>query len=140
MTPGTVNVIGCIKTTATNSGFATTAMPLMLYRKHFQTIPIQVEQTIPMLDVSAAISEDKKILTVSMVNSDDQPLTFQLDIPDSHISKNGQAWIIQNDDPEAFNVPGEDPEVTIVESAYTLKKNRIEVPAYAVMMLKFELL
>ena len=135
----TVNVIGCIKTTATSAGFATTAMPLMLYRKHFQTIPVQVEQTIPLLDVSAAISEEKNILTVSMVNSDDQPKTFLLDIQDHHLSKNGQAWIIQNNDPEAFNVPGEDPEVTIVESAYTLKKNRIEVPAYAIMLLEFEL-
>jgi alpha-N-arabinofuranosidase len=136
----TVNVIRCIKTTATKSGFATTAMPLMLYRKHFETIPVQVNNAIPMLDIAAAISEDRKILTVSMVNSDDRPKTCHLDIPDSHISKNGKTWIIQNDDPEAFNVPGEDPEVTIVESAYSLKKNRIEVPAYAVMMLEFELL
>jgi alpha-N-arabinofuranosidase len=136
----TVNVIGCIKTTATKSGFATTAMPLMLYRKHFETIPVQVNNAIPMLDIAAAISADKKILTVSMVNSDDRPKTYQLDIPDSHISKNGKTWIIQNDDPEAFNVPGEDPDVTIVESEFSLKKNRIEVPAYAVMMFEFELL
>ena len=136
----TVNVIGCIKTTTTKSGFATTAMPLMLYRKHFETIPVQVNNAIPMLDIAAAISEDRKILTVSMVNSDDRPKTYHLDIPDSHISKNGKEWFIQNDDPEAFNVPGEEPEVTIVESEYSLKKNRIEVPAYAVMMLEFELL
>ena len=136
----TVNVIGCIKTTATTSGFATTAMPLMLYRKHFETIPVQVNNAIPLLDIAAAISEDRKILTVSMVNSDDRPKTYHLDIPDSHISKNGRTWIIQNDDPEAFNVPGEDPEVTIVESEFSLKKNRIEVPAYAVMMIEFELL
>ena len=135
----TVNVIGCIKTTATEAGFATTAMPLMLYRKHFETIPVQVKHTVPLLDVAAAISEDKEVLTVSMVNSDNQPKTFLLDIRDCSLPKNGTSWIIQHEDPEAFNVPGEDPEVNIVESDYTMKNNRIEVPAYAIMMLKFEL-
>ena len=136
----TVNVIGCIKTTATEAGFATTAMPLMLYRKHFETIPVQVKHTVPLLDVAAAISEDKEVLTVSMVNSDNQPKTFLLDIRDYSLPKNGTSWIIQHEDPEAFNVPGEDPEVNIVESDYTMKNNRIEVPAYAIMMLKFELM
>ena len=75
----TVNVIGCIKTTATTAGFATTAMPLILYRKHFESIPVQVTHSIPMLDVAAAISEDKHTLTVSIVNSDDQPKVFKLD-------------------------------------------------------------
>ena len=136
----TVNVIGCIKTTATEAGFATTAMPLMLYRKHFETIPVQVKHTVPLLDVAAAISEDKEVLTVSMVNSDNQPKTFLLDIGDYSLPKNGTSWIIQHEDPEAFNVPGEDPEVNIVESDYTMKNNRIVVPAYAIMMLKFELM
>jgi alpha-N-arabinofuranosidase len=136
----TVNVIGCIKTTATEAGFATTAMPLMLYRKHFETIPVQVKHTVPLLDVAAAISEDREVLTVSMVNSDNQPKTFLLDIRDYILPKNGTSWIIHHEDPEAFNVPGEDPEVNIVESDYTMKNNRIEVPAYAIMMLKFELM
>ena len=136
----TVNVIGCIKTTATEAGFATTAMPLMLYRKHFETIPVQVKHTVPLLDVAAAISEDKEVLTVSMVNSDNQPKTFLLDIRDCSLPKTGTSWIIQHEDPEAFNVPGEDPEVNIVESDYTMKNNRIVVPAYAIMMLKFELM
>jgi len=135
----TVNVIGCIKTTATEAGFATTAMPLMLYRKHFETIPVQVNQSIPLLDVAAAISPDQHILTVSMVNSDDQPKSFQLDIPGQSLPRNGKAWIIHHEDPEAYNVPGEDPEVTIVASDYTMKRNRIEVAAYAIMLLKFEI-
>jgi alpha-N-arabinofuranosidase len=133
----TVNVIGCIKTTSTNAGFATTAMPLILYRKHFEFIPVRVNNTIPNLDIAAAISEGKDVLTVSMVNSGDKPVTYQLAVDGISISKNGTAWMIQNEDPEAYNVPGEAPEVTIVESEYTLKKNRIEVPAYAVMLLKF---
>lgn len=136
----TVNVIGCIKTTTTNAGFATTALPLMLYHKHFESVPLQVSHTIPDLDVAAALSEDKNTLTVSMVNSNAQPVIFKLTAGDISIPGTCQAWTIQHEDPEAYNVPGEDPEVTIEESDFTMKKNRIEVPAYAIMLLKFDLL
>jgi len=135
----TVNVIGCIKATTTSAGFATTALPLILYRRHFESIPVQVNDTIPLLDVAAAVSEDKDVLTVSMVNSNDQPVTFELAVDEISLPSSAQVWTIQNDDPEAFNVPGEDPEVTIVESACTINRNRIEVPAYAIMLLRFDL-
>ena len=135
----TVNVIGCIKTTATSAGFATTALPLMLYRRHFEAIPVRVDNTVPGLDIAAAVSEEKDILTVSVVNSGDKPAVFQLDVPGTSISDKGQAWIIHHEDPEAYNVPGEDPQVTIEETGYTLKRNRIEVPAYAIMLFRFDM-
>ena len=43
----TVNVIGCIKTTKTDAFFDATALPLMLYRHHFGTIPVEVAATTP---------------------------------------------------------------------------------------------
>jgi alpha-N-arabinofuranosidase len=135
----TVNVIGCIKTTATSAGFATTALPLILYRNHFESIPVQVNHSIPMLDVTAAVSEEKDILTVSMVNSDDNLKAFKLEVHDGSISNNGRAWLIHHDDPEAYNVPGQDPQVSILESDFNMKKNRIEVPAYSIMLLRFDL-
>jgi len=136
----TVNVIGCIKTTTTSAGFATTALPLILYRKHFESVPVGVDNTISGLDVAAAVSDDKNVLTVSIVNSGAQAAVYELDIPGISLSKEVSAWTIQNDNPEAYNVPGEDPEVSIVESAFTMKKNRIEVPSYAIVLLKFEIL
>jgi len=135
----TVNVIGCIKTTTTSAGYATTALPLILYRKHFETIPVRVTNDIPFLDVSAAVSPAKDILTVSMVNSGDQPAVFELEVPGITLPKEAESWTIHNEDPEAYNVPGKDPEVTIVEATYTLKKHRIEVPGYSIVLLRFEL-
>jgi len=132
----TVNVIGCIKTTATTAGFATTAMPLILYRKHFESIPVRVTHSVPDLDVAAAVSEWKDLLTISLVNTGEEPGVVQLKVPGISIPKTATAWIIQHEDPEAYNVPGKDPEVTIVESDYTISRNRIEVPGYAIMMLK----
>jgi alpha-N-arabinofuranosidase len=134
----TVNVIGCIKTTATSAGFATTALPLILYRQHFETIPVAVSHSIPMLDVSAALSEGGDVLTAAMVNSSDQPVAFELDVPGMDLPPDARSWMIHHEDPEAFNVPGEKPQVTIVESVCTIRKNRIEVPAYAILLLRFD--
>lgn len=38
----TVNVIGCIKTTTIASAFDATALPLILYRNHFGTVPVEI--------------------------------------------------------------------------------------------------
>jgi alpha-N-arabinofuranosidase len=135
----TVNVIGCIKTTTTSAGFATTALPLILYRKQFESVPVRVDNDIARLDVAAALSENKDVLTVSMVNSGDQAVAFELDVPGISLPKTAGAWTIQHDNPEAYNIPGKDPEVAILESARILKKNRIEVPSYAIVLLKFEI-
>ncbi len=135
----TVNVIGCIKTTSTSAGFATTAMPLMLYRKHFETIPVKVNHSIPNVDVAAAVSEGNDILTVSMVNSGDKPVALFLEVPGAGLSEVQGSWMIQHDDPEAYNVPGQDPEVKITETDTAIKKNRVEIPAYAVLLLRFDI-
>ncbi len=64
----TVNVIGCVKTTKTAAGLATTALPLMLYRKHYGEIPLAVGKHDGSLDVTAALTADKKYLTIAVVN------------------------------------------------------------------------
>ena len=60
----TVNVIGSIKTTKTDVGFAATGLPLMLYRKHYGTIPVDIAYNNDALDIAAAWTEDKKALTI----------------------------------------------------------------------------
>ena len=135
----TVNVIGCIKTTSTSAGFATTALPLILYRKHFESVPVRVGNPLPGLDIAAALSGEGNVLTVSVVNSLDQPAVFELDVPGINLPEEASAWTIQHDNPEAYNEPGKEPEVSIVESVYRVKKQRVEVPSYAILLLKFEI-
>ncbi len=64
----TVNVLGCIKVTTTAAAFESTGLVLELYRNHFGTIPIAVSGTGNNLDVSAAWADDKKAITVAIVN------------------------------------------------------------------------
>jgi alpha-L-arabinofuranosidase len=111
----TVNVIGCIKTTKTAAAMDTTALPLMLYRKHFGTIPVSVETSGP-VDAAAAWTADRKALTIGIVN----PTLRKLDIPwrvtGARLGDVGQRWQIIGPDPMAHNEPGKKPAVVIEAS------------------------
>ncbi|MCA9258228.1 MAG: hypothetical protein KDA61_03460, partial [Planctomycetales bacterium] len=102
----TVNVIGCIKTTHTDAFLATTALPLMIYRKHFGTTPVQVEvqQGDRQLDVVAALTEDGKTLTLGIVNPHDLEvgLSWELDGAPLKASRVEQ-WTVAGSDPDAYN-------------------------------------
>ncbi len=132
----TVNVIGAIKTTQTASSFETTGLVLKLYRNHFGSVPVKVESANPNLDVSAALTEDKSVLTVAVVNMGFVPQTLQLDLAGIKLLKKGRQWVIQNDDPEVYNTPGEEPKVVIEELPLDFSKNVIDVPGYSVMLIK----
>ncbi len=132
----TVNVIGCIKTTPTAAGFATTGLPLKLYREHFGSIPVKVDAQSTGLDIVAAISPDKTYLTVAIVNEKAEKQKIAFDFVNSGIDKNGKQWLIQNNDLKAYNDPGKTPAVQIVESDISLENNQIEVQPYAIHLIR----
>ena len=134
----TVNVIGCIKTTNTQSVFATTGLPLKLYRNHFAEIPVAV-QTDSMLDIAAAVSKDKKWLSIAIVNPTEKSEQIGFDFDTYKVSKSGTQFLIHHEDPEAFNQPGMEPQVAIHESEHELNKNGVVVPGYSILLLKFDL-
>ncbi|MGD0627675.1 MAG: alpha-L-arabinofuranosidase C-terminal domain-containing protein, partial [Thermodesulfobacteriota bacterium] len=74
----TVNVIGAIKTSRTASILDTTGVTLKLYRQHFGQIPVEVKASnIAPLDVSAALKNDRRAITIAVVNPTDK----QRDLP-----------------------------------------------------------
>jgi hypothetical protein len=48
----------------------------------------------------------------------------------------GQAWLIHHNDPEAFNTPGEEPNVRIEELTQDFSKQLITVPGYSIKLMK----
>jgi alpha-L-arabinofuranosidase len=103
----TVNVIGCIKTTPTSAGFATTGLPLKLYRNHFGTIPIPIENNNPFLDVAVATTPERNKLTIAVVNSSDKPDFLKFDLEGVKILPEGKKWVISHPDPGTYNEPGQ---------------------------------
>jgi alpha-N-arabinofuranosidase len=128
----TVNVIGCIKTTTIASGFAATGLPLKLYRNHFGSFPVVVNQEFEDLDIAVALNATKDKITISVVNISPEPKSVSFDLGDIRLQPKGIQWTIQNDDPEAFNIPGEEPRIQIIESI--TESGQIHVPGYSISM------
>ncbi|MDH3246191.1 MAG: hypothetical protein OEM26_16330, partial [Saprospiraceae bacterium] len=117
----TVNVIGCIKTTPTAAGFATTGLPLKLYRQHFGSIPVVANADSTHLDIVAAMSPDQAYLTLAIINTKAEKQEVAFDFGNGRIENAGRQWLIQHDDLMAYNDPDKPPAVEIEESDILLK-------------------
>ena len=135
----TVNVIGAIKTTHTAAAFDATALPQVLYRNHFGTIPIEVTQQPDGLDVSAAWTEDKKAITIAVVNPQTKADELVVNFGATAVKDQATQWLITGDDPNEYNEPGKPPKLTIQEKAVTLTNNTLAVPALSVVMYRLDL-
>jgi alpha-N-arabinofuranosidase len=109
----TVNVIGCIKTTKTAATLAATGLPLWLYRNHFGVTPVAIEGDYGNLDIAAAWTEDKKKLTVGIVNATMEKHWITLDVQGADLSGGGIMYIIEHEDRMAYNEPGKKPQIAI---------------------------
>ena len=134
----TVNVIGCVKTTKTAAGFATTGLPLALYRKHYGTIPVDVTNDNAAIDVAAAWTQDHKALTIGVVNTTGQEQKIAMDLKGANLTGSGTVWVIANPDPMAYNEPGKKPNVDIKESKVTNVSNQLTVPGYSVNLYELD--
>ncbi|MBP8302907.1 MAG: alpha-N-arabinofuranosidase [Phycisphaerae bacterium] len=130
----TVNVIGCIKTTKTAADFDSTAMPLVLYRKHFGTIPVAVQHQAAPLDVSAALTSDKKALTLAVVNPLTEPAQLKLNLASIRIQGKARTWVIAGADPMAYNQPGEPRKVDIQEAGATDLTGQVSVQPLSITL------
>lgn len=135
----TVNVIGCIKTTPTAACFATTGLPLKLYREHFGTIPLEIKGEKGNLDIAAALTADKSAITVAVVNPTGNPEQVAVDIGKTKIKSKGKKWMIHHSDPEIFNEPEKTPNVTIQEEDVELKEHKLNIPSYSIVLYRLKI-
>lgn len=131
----TVNVIGCIKTSKTESCFETTGLMLKLYREQFGTQPLAVTTQSP-LDVAAALTEDGRTLTVGIVNPTMEPLTLPLTIQGLTLSGTGERWQMAGPDPMAYNEPGQPPKVVLEHAPLTQVGAELQVAPCSVTLFK----
>ena len=133
----TVNVIGCIKTSKTAASFATTGLVLKLYRARFGTVPVAVETERP-LDIAAALTKDRKTLTVAIVNPTMSPLDIPATFKGVTLTGAGRRYQIAGNDPGAFNEPGKKPRVTIEEEAVSGITDTLSVAPCSVTLFALE--
>ncbi|MEX2243304.1 MAG: alpha-L-arabinofuranosidase C-terminal domain-containing protein [Fimbriimonadaceae bacterium] len=143
----TVNVIGAIKTTPTHAEFETTGLVLMMYRKHFGTIPVSVEGVNPDLglDIVAALTQDRKTLTIAIVNPFDREMTVPLRLAPllsggegSGVRGSGTLFTIAHNDPMAYNEPGQPRRVNLFQSRWE-DSSKLTVPKHSVTIARISL-
>jgi alpha-L-arabinofuranosidase len=135
----TVNVIGCIKTTPTDAAFETTGLALKLYRQHFGTIPVAISHSSATLDISAAVTDDNKIVSVAIVNPVKNADQVAFDFGETHVGNDGKIWLISNENPEIYNEPGKAPNVVIQEKEITLVNNILDIPGFSIVIMNLKL-
>ena len=132
----TVNVIGCIKTTKTAAAFETTALPLVLYRNEFGTIPVAVKHSAQPLDISAALTEDGKEITIAVVNPTSSTYRLTLDIAGATPRAAAKSWVIVGNDPTAYNTPGEPDKIKIADGPATDLTEAVSVKPLSVTLFR----
>jgi len=121
-----------------------------MYRRHFGTIPVAVTGNSPQhevkgtvwvdkpkvssgsdtypLDAAAALTADRKTLTVAIVNPTESEQQIDVAIKGVTVQDKGRLWRIAGADLTADNQPGKPLVVDIVESPLTGVPGRLTVP------------
>jgi alpha-N-arabinofuranosidase len=128
----TVNVIGAIKTSKTAAVLDSTGEALVMYRRHFGTIPVMMTGAPEPLDVAAGWTADRTALTISVVNPtyETQRLVFRVE--GAQLASQGTSWVLTAGDDMAYNEPGKAPAVRFTERRVTGVQETLELaPASA---------
>ena len=133
-----VNVIGAIKTSKTEAVLAATGLVLKLYREHFGVIPLEVSGAPEPLFAAAALSEDGRILTLSLVNATEHEIKVPVEFHGLEVGGRGTAFLLTGPGPMAYNEPGKAPQVTIAQKELERKNAKLELPPLSASLFRFD--
>jgi alpha-N-arabinofuranosidase len=127
-----------------------------LYRDHFGTIPVIVTgnspQTAPKyppggeeprtnagsptfpLDVAAAWTDDRKVLTVAVINPTESEQTLDLSFSGVDLAGTGTVWRMAPERLEGRNVVGQEPEVVVIEESINAVPAKSTFAPYSVTL------
>jgi alpha-N-arabinofuranosidase len=143
-----------------DSCYSATGLVFYLYRHHFGTIPVEVTGNSPQhpvkgtigvdkptvssgsdtypLDVAAALSSNKKALTLAIVNPTESVQKINIDFKDAELQDEARMWQIAASNITARNVVGQKPEVEIVESKLNQVPKMLDVAPISISLYEFE--
>ena len=146
----------------TNAVLSPTGLLFKLYRDHFGVIPVQVSGDSPQpkplypaggdqpsvnpgsdtypLDVSAALSEDRKSLTFAVLNPSDSAQPLKLSISGARLSGPGHLWRMAPESVDATVTVGQKPGVEVQEKEITSVPDTMTVPPFSVNIYSFPLI
>ena len=130
-----------------------------MYRQHFGTLPVAVGGNSPQpapkwpvggdqpavnagsptfpLDLAAAITEDRRALTVGVVNATEQPQRTSLALTGFNPAPRGRMWRLTGPGLDAANRVGQPPQVTVTEEEFDSSAGELTVARYSVELYRF---
>ena len=143
----------------TRAVLSPTGLLFKMYREHFGSIPVEVSGNSPQpkpiypaggdqpavnpgsdtypLDVSAALTEDRKTLTFAVVNPSDSEQHLTVSFNAAKLASRGRLWRMAPSSVDATNTVGQKPEVEIQEFEQTSVPEVISVPPFSVSIYSF---
>jgi len=100
-----------------------------LYYNHFGNVPVSVASKADPLDIVAAWTEDRKALTIGIVNPTEQKYEITMELNGAQLAGQGQLWQIANPDPMVYNEPGVPDRVKIEEKSVSGISNELDASA-----------
>jgi alpha-N-arabinofuranosidase len=156
---GYTAVTSCINFNATDACYSSIGLLFKLYRQHFGTIPLEISGNSPQhpvkgtvgvdkpakssgsdtwpLDVMAAMTEDRKKVTVAVVNPTETEQEMVLNFTGAAFQKGAKEYRIAFPDRMARNIPGKDPEVTVQESVLKKIQEKIQAVPLSISLYEF---
>jgi alpha-L-arabinofuranosidase len=136
-----------------------TGLLFKMYREHFGAIPVQVSGDSPQpkpvypaggdqpavnpgsdtypLDVSAALSDDRKTLTFAVLNPSDSERRLKLSINGAKLASQGHLWRMAPSSVDATITVGQKPGVEVEEQALTSATGAMSIPPFSVSIYSF---
>lgn len=146
----------------TQSCLSAQGLVFQLYKRRFGRIPLAVSGNSPVpapgypiggdqprinsgsdtwpLDVSAALSVDRRVLTLAVANASDAPLRLRVEIANARVEGKGRAWKMRAAGLDSQNLAGRDPEVALIESGFDAGAEVLEIGAYGIELYEYALL
>jgi alpha-N-arabinofuranosidase len=130
----TVNVIGCIKTTDIASSFESTGLVLKLYRRHFGTIPLALDETYRPLDVAATLTDGRDTLCLGIVNPTHQLWKLPVSMGSARVNGLAELFSLTGPDEMSYNDPGKEPVLKIDGPQQVKMGKKLSIPPVSVVI------
>lgn len=143
----------------TRAVLSATGVLFKMYHDHFGTIPVEVSGDSPQpkpiypaggdqptvnpgsdtypLDVSAALSGDRKALTFAVLNPSDAEQSLKLAINGARLASRGHLWRMAPTKVTAVNIVGQKPEVEVQEQGLTSVPDTVSLPPFSISIYSF---
>ncbi len=158
---GYTAVTSCVRWNTNDACYSSVGLLFKLYRHHFGTIPLEVTGNSPQkpvrgtvgvdkpavssgsdtypLDMVAALTEDRKKVTLAIVNPTKKVQGMNLEFSRAQFGKALKKYLLAAPDLTTRNIPGEGPAIVIQESELKKVPEKLELPPISISLYEFEL-